>query len=69
MYLLGEGLGVTSEVDIDSLVKFISVLDLHIDNDGFVYYNDMLYAVLKQKYTRKLVSLKPKSLEKQIIRH
>ena len=36
------------------LIKFIGSMNIEMDNEGFFYFNDILFALLKKKYTRKL---------------
>ena len=56
MHDLGEydkKLGVCSTTRYDQVVKILSTMDIYIEEDGFVYYNDMLYAVLKRKHAKR----------------
>ena len=55
MQELEHGLGVESTLEHDKVIKILSTMDLNIDYDGYVYYNDMLYAVLKRKYGKNLI--------------
>ncbi|CAG9314125.1 SCN4A_2 [Blepharisma stoltei] len=55
MYRLGEELGVPMYYPHEKVIKLLSIMDLDIDADGYVYYNDMLFAVMKRKHTRELI--------------
>ncbi|CAG9334678.1 unnamed protein product [Blepharisma stoltei] len=55
MYDLGQGLGIAPEVGHERAIKILSIMGLEIDKDGYIYYNDMLFAVMKRKHERLLV--------------
>jgi len=62
MYELGPELGVSENTDHDKVVKLLSTMDLQIQQDGFVYYNDMLFAIMKRKHFMRLKSTNSKNL-------
>lgn len=51
-----EELGVNRDMEKDQVLKILRFTELHPDNNGFVYYNDFLYAILKKKYIKKITS-------------
>lgn len=55
MYDLGIGLGIAQEIGHEKAIKTLSIMELEIDKDGFVYYNDMLFSVMKRKHEKLLV--------------
>lgn len=36
------------------VIKFIGSMNIEMDNEGYFYFNDILFGLLKKKYTRKL---------------
>ena len=36
------------------LIKFIGSMNIEMDNEGFFYFNDILFGLLKKKYTKKI---------------
>ena len=36
------------------LIKFLGSMNIEMDNEGYFYFNDILFGLLKKKYTRKL---------------
>lgn len=56
MIELGPELGVLKDMHSEKIIKTLSVMDMNIDNDGFTYFHDMLYAVMRRKYAFKLLN-------------
>lgn len=54
MYELGAKFGVSKELPRDKVLKYLSIMNLHIEHEGFVHYNDFLFAVMKRKYAERL---------------
>ncbi|CAG9330463.1 SCN4A_7 [Blepharisma stoltei] len=54
MYELGPELGVSQDTPHDKVIKLLSIMELHIDADGFIYYNDMLFSIMKRKHAKDL---------------
>ena len=54
MYELGDEFGVKVEVARDKLFKLLTAMEIPIDHEGFVHYNDFLFGVLKRKYSRNI---------------
>ena len=54
MYELGDEFGVHVEVARDKLFKLLTAMEIPIDHEGFVHYNDFLFGVLKRKYSRNI---------------
>ncbi|CAG9314126.1 unnamed protein product [Blepharisma stoltei] len=54
MYSLGPELGVPSDTPHERVVKLLSIMELHIDDEGYIYYNDMLFSVMKRKHAKDL---------------
>jgi hypothetical protein len=54
MYELGFKFGISKDLPREKVLQFLSVMNLHIQHDGFVHYNDFLFAVMKKKYAEKL---------------
>lgn len=54
----GPDLGVPQNSSYDTIIRTLSVLDMNIDEEGFTYYNDMLYGIMKRKYAKKMINVK-----------
>jgi hypothetical protein len=52
MYELGSMFGIPK--DLEKILKRLSIMNIHIENGGFVHYNDFLFSVMKYKYAEKL---------------
>ncbi|CAG9330459.1 unnamed protein product [Blepharisma stoltei] len=52
MYALGNDLGVSDQYTYGKVIKLLLIMQIDIDFEGFVYYNDMLFAVMKRKYSK-----------------
>jgi hypothetical protein len=68
LVLIGPDLGVSKDVSHKTLLKIIASLDLELDPYGYVYYNDMLFSLMKRKYGRKLFTLNKQDLAKKYMR-
>jgi hypothetical protein len=66
LYELGNDFGVATEVQRDKLFKLLTAMEIPIDHEGFVHYNDFLYGVLKRKYSRNIFRKKDKH-EKKLV--
>ena len=64
LYDLGNDLGVPADMHLNKVMKILAAMDLEVDPNGYVYYNDMLFAVMKRKYEKKLASTKNVLLKK-----
>ncbi|CAG9314127.1 SCN4A_4 [Blepharisma stoltei] len=64
MLALGDGLGAPYGFTHGQVLKILSTLDLDIDADGYIYYNDMLYSVMKRKYERGIDAILDENSEK-----
>lgn len=53
LYELGNELGYDRKISQDMVLKYMVALQLDMDDDGFIYYNDMLYIVLKKLYRKR----------------
>lgn len=53
LYSLGNELGVASTVSNEKVMRLMVALQLNIDENGYIYYNDMLYIVLKRMYRKR----------------
>jgi hypothetical protein len=56
MVELGTELGVSQDLPSEKIIKTLNVMDMNIDPDGFTYFHDMLYAVMRRKYAFKLLN-------------
>ena len=65
---LGPDLGVDKNLQHKTVLKIIASLDLELDPYGYVYYNDMLYSIMKRKYGRKLFAQGSQELAKKYLR-
>lgn len=55
MYSLGEkNGGAPADMDRHKVIQRLSVLRLNFDDEGYIYYNDFLFAILKWKYGKGL---------------
>ena len=59
-------MGILTDTSRLGVIKVISSMNIDMDNEGFYYFNDVLYAVLRRKYTPKLE--KRKGIVLKIIR-
>lgn len=50
MYSLGNRLGFESSINFDRSISLLSKMAFVIEEDGSIFYHEMLYAVLKRKY-------------------
>mmetsp|Transcript_27093 Transcript_27093/g.26735 ORF Transcript_27093/g.26735 Transcript_27093/m.26735 type:complete len:177 (-) Transcript_27093:121-651(-) len=66
MYSLGEDLGVPLGTPNEKIIKLLSIMNIHIDSEGYIYYNDMLFAILKRKHAVGLVKHLDKKSQKLI---
>jgi Ion transport protein len=53
MYGLSPALGLDRSVPRGKIMRMMVALRLDIDENGFIYYNDMLFVLLKKKYKQK----------------
>lgn len=49
---LGQEFGFPPSMPPKKVLRLISVMNIAVDNKGFVYFNDVLYAILKFKYLK-----------------
>lgn len=68
MYYLGEDLGAPFDADLDSVLKKLSLMNVYVDANGFVYFHDVLHVILRSKYTRELRNPNRNPKWKQILR-
>lgn len=64
---IGKDFGDFEHLEYDKTIKKLSAMQLEIDGFGFIYYNDFLFSVLKQKYLKRVIG-KNQSLVKKILR-
>ena len=60
-------LGVPPEYPYSKVLSILSTMDFHIADDGFVYFHDFLYAVLKRRHYKQLKNMN--QLSKQILKN
>lgn len=68
VWALGEqdlSLGVHKTVAFSKVVKILTTMDIHIDPEGFIYYNDLLHAVLKRKHVKNSKDISTKHIMKR----
>ena len=53
VYNLGKKLGFDTRIPRENVIRTMIALQLRVDENGFVYYNDMLYTILKRAYRKK----------------
>lgn len=53
MYELGGELGIGGVIDPSKVMRILTVMNIEIDGNGHVYYNDMLFAILRRYYSPK----------------
>lgn len=61
---LGPEFGITGAFREETICKLLHAMRITIDKQGFVHYNDMLYALVRRKYSRKLAVTKEKFISK-----
>ncbi|OMJ79317.1 hypothetical protein SteCoe_20698 [Stentor coeruleus] len=49
---LGEDLGISEKFPIVKINRFIYSMRVFVDKDGFIYYNDLLYGLMRRKYSK-----------------
>lgn len=64
---LGPELGVSEDLPLEKIIKVLNVIDMNIDNEGFTYFHDMLYAVMRRKYAIKLVNAQGQICQNRIL--
>lgn len=64
MKALGPDLGVPEDLPHVKVLKILAAMDLEIDQHGYIYYNDMLFAVMKKNYGKKILISKDTLIKK-----
>ena len=54
LYELGEDFGISDLLERDKMFKLLTAMEIPIDHEGFVHYNDFLFGILKRKYSRNI---------------
>jgi hypothetical protein len=52
--LIGNELGIVKDTERLSIIKLIGSMNIEMDGSGQYYFNEVLYAVLRKKYTKKI---------------
>mmetsp|Transcript_11244 Transcript_11244/g.1687 ORF Transcript_11244/g.1687 Transcript_11244/m.1687 type:complete len:110 (-) Transcript_11244:98-427(-) len=47
---LGVFIGITSEMSVNTVIKYIATFEFEYDSNGYAYYNEILFAILKRRY-------------------
>lgn len=54
LYELGEDFGVSDLLERDKMFKLLTAMEIPLDHEGFVHYNEFLFGILKRKYSRNI---------------
>lgn len=68
MYELGDDLGMPRDTDPKKVTMLLATLDFELDNQGYVLYNELMYAILKRKYATRIIKAKDYELKETRIR-
>ena len=66
LYELGDSLGVPKNMEKAKVLQLLTIMDIQLIKDGFVHYNDFLFAVMKRKHA-KVISKKLDKNSKKIL--
>jgi hypothetical protein len=68
VYELGDDLGMPRGTDSKRVTMLLATLDFELDNQGYVLYNELMYAILKRKYASRLIKAKDYQLKETRVR-
>ena len=60
--------GWNDEIEDEKLAKLMIAMKVYVDREGFVYYHDLLYGLIKRKYEKTLIEKQEKFINKIIFK-
>lgn len=56
---MGVFIGITSEMSPNKVLKYLATFEFEYDENGYAYYNEILFAVMKRRYYDRSINKTP----------